>query len=175
MWLHYMLNERKWFYSRHRQQQHLTCVHRTIFTSYYEVVDISLGKSKTCHCYRLALLVLQLQCLLGLWQHVQVPRTQSPVRGHTYQVVGVLSAHHTQAVHRMLQQGHICLLLVSLQYWYNKHMLTWTFWSSRMQFCVLGWEVPVFSMDHEDEDTTMIVNVNVCSCHLILQHPIQEV
>ena len=66
-----------------------------------------------------------------------------------------------------------CLFLVSLQYLYNKHMLTWIFWSSRMQFCVLGWEVPVLSMDPEDEETTVLLNV--CSSHLIIQHPIQQV
>jgi hypothetical protein len=110
--------------------------------------------------------MLQLQSLLGLWQHVQVPWTQSPIRRHTYQVVGILSPHHTQAIHRMLQQGNVCLLLVALHYWYNKQMLTWRFWSSRMWCCVL------FQSTLKMKALTFF-NMWTAT-HLIRQRPIQE-
>jgi hypothetical protein len=73
----------------------LTRVYRPFLASYDEVVDIAMWESQTCHCYGFALLVLQLQRLLWLRQHVQAPRTQSPIRRHAYQVMGILGAHHT--------------------------------------------------------------------------------
>ena len=73
-------------------------VHCPLLAAHDEVVDIVLGKGEAGDGHSFALLVLELQGLLGLGQHVQGPAAHLAVRADGDEVVSVLSADHPGAV-----------------------------------------------------------------------------
>lgn len=109
------------------------CIHCSLLTANYIIIDVSSGEGHPSHSHWFRLVINKLHALLQqthmdwasrlwyrcdgcwcsvstdlrLWQHIQAPGAHPAVCGYSDQVVGVLSADHIDAVDRVLWEKYI--------------------------------------------------------------------